>query len=332
MKKLLALLCVLAMSMFMLTACGGSDTASDELAEMEYSIGIALFGDHPSLENCKEGFLKGLEEEGIVEGENLDVDIQSAQFDTGTANQIAQSMVANKVDLICAIATPIAQSAFNAAEGTDIPTIFTAVSDPEAAMLTEGNVTGTSDKLPVEAQLKMIRAMLPDAKNIGILYCTSEANSISTLATYKELAPKYGFEIIESGISTSADIPLATDNLLLQVDCISNLTDNTVVGSLQTILDKANKRNIPVFGSEIEQVKNGCVASEGINYISLGIQTGKMAAKVLKGEATAEEIPYETIEESELYVNYEVMDALNITLPDELADRAQDANAEEDAE
>ncbi|MEE0777384.1 MAG: ABC transporter substrate-binding protein [Bacillota bacterium] len=328
MKKLLALLCALILSALMLASCGGDDAATEkeQEAEMKYTIGIAMFGDHPSLENCKDGFIQGLEEEGIVEDENLKIDIQSAQFDTGTANQVAQSMVAQKVDMICAIATPMAQSAFNAAEGTEIPTVFTAVSDPEAAMLTEGNVTGTSDKLPVEAQLKMIRAMLPEAKSIGILYCTSEANSLSTLETYKELAPQYGFEIVESGISTSADIPLAADNLLLKVDCLTNLTDNTVVGSLQTILDKANKLNIPVFGSEIEQVKNGCVASEGINYVDLGIQTGKMAAKILKGEAKASDIPYETIEESELYVNYEVMKDFGIELPAELAERALDAN------
>ena len=133
---------------------------------------------------------------------------------------------------------------------------------------------------------------------------------------------------MESGVSTSADIPLAADNLLLQVDCLSNLTDNTVVGSLQTILDKANNLNIPVFGSEVEQVKDGCVASEGINYIDLGVQTGKMAAQILKGEAQASDMPYETIEASELYVNYEAMEALGIEMPEELADRALDANEE----
>ena len=330
MKKIIALLSTLIISIAMLTACSSQDdtTAEEETQEPQYTVGIAMFGDHPSLENCKDGFLQGLEEEGIVEGENLEVDLQSAQFDTNTANQIAQSMVAQDVDMICAIATPMAQSAFNAAESTDIPTVFTAVSDPETAMLTEGNVTGTADKLPVEAQLQMIRAMLPEATTIGILYCTSEANSLSTLETYKELAPQYDFEIVESGVSTSADIPLAADNLLLQVDCLSNLTDNTVVGSLQTILDKANKLNIPVFGSEVEQVKDGCVASEGINYIDLGVQTGKMAAQILKGEAQASDMPYETIEASELYVNYEAMEALGIEMPEELADRALDANEE----
>ena len=109
----------------------------------------------------------------------------------------------------------------------------------------------------------MIRQILPDAKKIGILYTTSEANSVSALETYKELAGDYDFEIVEKGVTQTADISLATEELLSEVDCLTNLTDNTVVNSLATILDKANAQNIPVFGSEIEQVKLGCVAAEG---------------------------------------------------------------------
>lgn len=329
MKKLLAL-CLCAVMALSFTACG-NETSKEE--EMEYTIGIAQFGDHNSLANCKTGFIEGLEEEGIIKDENLEIIQENAQFDTGTANQVASSLVAQKVDLICAIATPMAQSAFNAAEGSGIPTVFTAVTDPEAAMLTEGNVTGTSDKLPVEEQLKMIRAFLPEAKTIGIMYCTSEANSISALEEYKSLAPQYGFEIVESGVSVSSDIPLAADNLLLEVDCVTNLTDNTVVGSLSTIISKANDLKVPVFGSEIEQVKKGCVAAVGLDYIALGKQTGHMAAKILKGEATAEDIPYETIAESQLYYNPEVLETFELTVPEELIETAIDineANSEEE--
>lgn len=164
----------------------------------------------------------------------------------------------------------------------------------------------------------MIRTMLPDAKKIGILYTTSEANSVSAIAEYKELVGKYDFELVEKGIATTADIPLAAEELLRQVDCITNLTDNTVVSSLPTILEKANEKKIPVFGSEIEQVKIGCLAAEGIDYISLGKQTGKMAAQVLKGEKKASEIPFETITEPGFYVNNKVAENLGIQVPEEL--------------
>ena len=278
---------------------------------------------HASLDNCREGFIAGLAEEGFVEGENLSIDYQDANFDGGTSNLIAEAFVSSKVDLICAIATPMAQAAYNAAEGK-IPVIFTAVTDPVLAGITEGNITGTSDMLPVEAQLKLIRALMPGAAKIGIMYTTSEVNSESAIAVYKELAGDYGFEIITTGISVPADIPLAIDGLLAKVDCISNLTDNTVVGSLPIILEAAKAKGIPVFGSEIEQVKIGCAAAEGLEYYELGKQTGKMAAKVLKGEAEASDIPYEIITESFLYINSTVMAELGLILPSDMAGRAED--------
>ena len=304
-------------------------TAAAACAE-GYRIGIGQFAQHGSLDNCYTGFVEGLAEAGLVEGENLTIDPQNAQADMGITQQIAAQFAAENVDLMVGIATPMAQACYNAADGA-IPTIFTAVTDPVAAGFVKedgtaaGEVTGTSDALPVEVQLKMIRAMLPDATKIGILYTTSEVNSISAIAEYKVLAPAYGFEIVESGISTTADIPLALDALLSKVDCLTNLTDNTVVSALALVLDKANAAGKPVFGSEIEQVKLGCAAAEGLDYIALGRQTGLMAAKVLKGEAKASEIPYEIITEPQLYVNSEALAKFGITLSDELAARAIEA-------
>ena len=304
-------------------------TAAAACAE-GYRVGVGQFAQHGSLDNCYTGFIEGLAEAGFVEGDNLTVDLQNAQADMGITQQIAAQFAAENVDLMVGIATPMAQACYNAADGA-IPTIFTAVTDPVAAGFVKedgtaaGEVTGTSDALPVEAQLKMIRAMLPDATKIGILYTTSEVNSISAIAEYKALAPAYGFEIVESGISTTADIPLALDALLSKVDCLTNLTDNTVVSALALVLDKANAAGKPVFGSEIEQVKLGCAAAEGLDYIALGRQTGLMAAKVLKGEAKASEIPYEIITEPQLYVNSEALAKFGITLSDELAARAIEA-------
>ena len=294
-----------------------------------YTIGIGQFAQHGSLDNCYQGFVEGLAEAGLVEGENLKIDLQNAQADMGIAQQIAAQFASAKVDMMVGIATPMAQACYNAAAGA-IPTIFTAVTDPVAAGFASadgvaaGEVTGTSDALPIKAQLETIRAMLPDAKKIGILYTTSEVNSISAIEIYKSLAGDYGFEIVESGISTTADIPLALDALLGKVDCLTNLTDNTVVSALALVLDKANAAGKPVFGSEIEQVKLGCVAAEGLDYIALGRQTGLMAAKVLKGEAKASEIPYEIITEPGLYVNTEALAKFGIVLSDELKARANE--------
>lgn len=344
MKKSITALLVTAMAFSLLTGCSGSQSgasqASDETAsqasseseaaEGEYTIGIEQFAVHGSLDNCREGFLAGLAEEGLVEGENLTVMYENAQADPGIAAQISNNFAAKGADLICGIATVSAQSAYSVGRKNDIPVIYTAVTDPVAAELANedgtpvGEVTGTSDKLPVEQQLEMIRTILPDAKSIGILYTTSEVNSLSAIEEYKALAPEYGFEIVEGGVSASADIPLATDSLLSKVDCLTNLTDNTVVSSLPLILDKASKQNKSVFGSEIEQVRIGCLAAMGLDYVDLGKQTGRMAAKVLKGEAKASEMNYEVIEDAAFYGNTQVAEDLGISLPEELTSSAKE--------
>lgn len=308
------------------TGCGKKANAADGEKKV-YTIGISQFAEHGSLDNCREGFLQGLKEEGLEEGKNLKIDYKNAAADMGTAGQIADAFVSEKADLICAVATPSAQSSYRAAMSKKIPVIYTACTDPVAAELAKkdetpvGEVTGT-DKLPVEAQLQMIRAMLPQAQTIGIMYTTSEVNSISAIREYEQLAGKYGFTIETSGITTTADVSLAADKLLEKADCLTNLTDNTVVNSLPTILQKANDKKIPVFGSEIEQVKTGCLAAEGIEYVSLGKQTGKMAAKVLKGEMKASEIKFETISESSFYLNTAVADKLGIAVSDKEKERA----------
>lgn len=334
--KVLAVILGAAMTMS-LGACGSSGgsgnsaSGQDSSGEKTYTIGISQFAEHGSLDNCREGFIEGLKEEGIEEGKNLTIEVKNAAADQGTAKQISDTFVSDKVDLICAIATPSAQAAYNSAIDTDIPVVYTAVTDPIAAELADengtpvGNVTGTSDELPIKAQLEMIREMLPDAKKIGIMYTTSEVNSVSALETYKELAGDYGFTIVDKGVTQTADISLATDEILEEVDCLTNLTDNTVVNSLATILDKANTKKIPVFGSEIEQVKIGCLAAEGLDYVELGKQTGRMAAKVLKGEAEASEMNYETITEPGYYVNTAVAENLGITVSEELLETAAES-------
>ena len=290
-------------------------------------IGISQFGEHPSLDNCRIGFLQGLEEAGLKEGTDFEVHYQNAGFDPNVCTQIGTTFSAENVDLMVAIATPSATACYAAAEDKNIPVIFTAITDPVEAKLDSGNVTGTSDKLPVEAQLDLIRTLQPEAKTIGIIYTTSEPNSVSAIAEYQEKAPEYGFTIEVVGITSQAEVTQAADTLLNKgIDCMSNLTDNTVVGVLASVLEKTDAAGVPVYGSEVEQVKIGCVAAAGIDYIALGIQTGQMAAKVLRGEATCEEIPYETISEYGIYINSDALNAMGIEIPASVADKAIEAN------
>lgn len=311
-----------------LAACGSQETTSDDSGDgssPKYLIGISQYGQHGSLDNCREGFLQGLEEAGLKEGVDFEVDYRNADFDDTMTTQIGDAFSAENVDLMVGIATNSAVACFNAAEDKDIPVIFTAITDPVGAHLDSGNITGTSDALPVAGQLELIRALQPDADTVGIIYTTSEPNSVYSVGIYEDLAADYGFTIDAVGVTSQAEVPQAVDQLIADgVDCLSNLTDNNVVGVLTSILEKTDEAGIPVYGSEVEQVKLGCVAGAGLDYVQLGIQTGKMAAKVLTGEATCEDLPYETIENYGLYINSDSLSALGITVPEDIAQSAQE--------
>jgi putative ABC transport system substrate-binding protein len=314
MKKIISVLIIIAFAFTFTAGCSKSETSV---------IGISQYGEHASLDNCREGFIQGLIDYGLVEDEDFKIDYQNAGFDDNIATQIAQRFSANNVAMMCAIATPSATACFAAAEDKDIPVVFTAITDPIEAKLDKGNVTGTSDRLPVDAQLEMIRKLQPQAETIGILYTTSEPNSVSAIAEYQDKAPNYGFSIEAIGVMQQSEVTLAADNLIGKgVDCFSNLTDNNVVGVLPAILEKTDQAGIAVYGSEVEQVRLGCVASAGIDYFLLGQQTGIMAAKILKGESTAEDMPYESITDFSYYINTQALLRMEIVVPDDLAAQA----------
>lgn len=322
MKKTIVILLTALLCVFSLTGCQSSTSSTAADGTEAYTIGISQIAPHGSLDNCREGFIAGLAAEGFVDGENLIIDYKNAEGEPSNAAMISETFVSKKYDLIGAIATPTAMAAYNAALGTDIPVVFTAVSDPVAAGIVSSMekpdtiCTGTSDALPLEEQMQMIRAFLPEARTIGILYTTSETNSLTHLESFKKLAPKYDFTIEAVGVSNQSEIPLAMDVLVTKCDVINNFTDNNVVNNLDTVLAKAKEAGIPVFGSEEEQVKKGCVAAQNIDYFSLGEKTGKMAARVLKGESPAS-MPVEVISDYLPVANKEAMELYGLTMPEE---------------
>lgn len=204
--KMVALAVSVILIVCAFSACTGNGTGEESQNEGAASgavkkIGIIQYAPHASLDNCYKGLIQGLEKAGYKDGEKAKIDFQNANGEDQMATQIANNMAAQKYDLIIGIATPAATAAYSAARSANIPTVFCAVSDPVAAKLVTSldepgnNTTGTTDLLNLEAQMKMIRALQPDAKKIGILYTTSEANSVSHLKQFKELAPKYGLKL-----------------------------------------------------------------------------------------------------------------------------------------
>ena len=314
---------------FSMAACSAENTGDLQSGSNDRTVkvGVIQYAPHGSLDNCYTGFIQGLAQGGFTEGVNLELVFQNANGETSTSDLIAKNLVAQKVDLIAAVATPAAMSAFSAVQSAGKPpVVFTAVSDPVSTGLvqslesTGANITGSCDVLPLEAQVKMIRAFLPQAKKIGVLYTTSEPNSVSHLAKLKTIAADYGFEVVDQGVTNASEVGSGANALIAKgVDCINNFTDNNVVNHLTVVLQAAEKANIPVFGSEEEQVKLGCLAAEGIDYIALGRETGLMAAKILKGEATADSLPVATATDSKPFYNQAVLERLGLTLPQDYA-------------
>ncbi len=321
--KLTSLILTAAMALTGLTACSSNNGSSaGSTSEDSYTVGVIQFGSHPSLDNCYQGIEEALNASAIAD--KITIDRQDGNFDSATCDTIAKNMVAKKYDIIYAIATPAAISAYAAAANTDIPVIFCAVSDPVAAGIVDdmsapgGNCTGTSDILDFNAQVDLIMALQPEVKKIGVLYTTSEANSVSQLASLKEVASAKGLEIVEQGVQGAADVPQAAATLASKVDCINNFTDNNVVSNLTVLLEQANAAGIPVYGSEVEQVTNGCIASVSIDYVALGKVTGDMGVQVLGG-TSAGTIPVGQITDGTAVVNTDVMAQFGITLPDAYA-------------
>ncbi len=324
-KKIISLVLTLVLVCGVLAGCGSTGNSGEGSSSGDkLQIGVIQYMSHPSLDNCYQGVEEALTEKY---GDDVEIDRQigsdaSADADCET---YAKMMVANGYDMIIAIATPAATSAYAATEASDIPVVFCAVSDPVTAQLVSsletpgGACTGTSDILDMEAQVDLIQSLQPDVKSIGVLYTTSEANSITQLEMLREVASARGISVEASGVQGASDIPAAAAALVQKVDCINNFTDNNVVNNLQVLIEAANGAGIPVYGSEIEQVKNGCLASASIDYVALGRETGNMAVEVLEG-ADISTMSVRTISEATPVINTDVLTALNIELPAEYAD------------
>lgn len=314
MKKIIAVMLAVIM---MLAFAGCGETQNEKNSVLK--IGIIQYMSHPSLDNCYNGVISALESSGLQY--TVDYQIGSGNSADSDCTNFAKNMVAANYDMIIAIATPAAKSAFAATDDTEIPVIFCAVSDPVAAGLVESMdapgylCTGTSDVLDLEAQVALIKAMQPEVKSIGILYTSSEDNSITNLKNFKAVCDKEGIEVVATAVQGASDIPSAAEELASKVDCINNFTDNNVVNNLSVVLTAADKYGIPVYGSEEEQVINGCLASVSIDYVALGRVTGEMAVSVLKGE-DASTMAVKTITEATPVINSSVLKKLGLSTPE----------------
>ncbi len=326
-KNVTGLLVIVMLMAAMLTGCGGSgEAASDSTDEKDLpTVGIVQIVEHPSLDTIRESILAQLKEEGFVDGETMTVDYQNAQNEQANLKTICQKFAANDYDLIIAIATPSAQAALG--ETTEIPIIFSAVTDPLAAQLVEnlevpgGNVTGTSDAVSAEMIMELAMEITPDIKTIGALYNSSEVNSVSVIDDLKEYAAANGLTVVEAPVMNSSEVQQSAEFLAGKADVVFSPIDNTVASTMPIITQTFNDAKIPFYVGADSMVNDGGLATYGINYTILGQETGKMVAQVLNGTDPGT-IPVMTMTDMNIYINQNTADTIGVTFPQSVLDKA----------
>ncbi|WP_182187557.1 ABC transporter substrate-binding protein [Pectinatus frisingensis] len=306
----------------LIAGCGSQKANNDTSDKKTFKIGVVQLVEHNALDAANKGFIDGLKERGYVEGQNITVDQQNAQADQSNLKNIAERFVSDKDDLICAIATPAAQTVANATK--NIPIVGTAITDYKSAKLVAsnekpgGNITGTSDMSPIKEQIDLLIKLFPNAKTIGTVYSSSEINSEIQVNLMKEYAESKGLKVETATVSTVNDIQQAVQSLTGKVDVFYEPTDNVIASAMPTLTSITDPAKIPVICGEPNMVKQGGLITYGIDYYKLGIQTSHMAADILDGKTKPADMPIETAKDLKITVNKKDAATLGITIPDDI--------------
>lgn len=333
-KKFLCTVLCLTLMVTVLCACSNKETSSpapsqtsssgevSAVSDQPYKIGLIQFMEHPSLDTIRESIMERLTEWGYGE-DKVTVDYQNAAGDAANMNTICQKFVGDKVDMIIAIATPAAQVAISSAEGTDIKVLFAAVNNPEEdlgiknAAAPEGNVTGTSDRIPITSTVDLALKVNPALKNFGLLYTSSESNSVAAAKEAKAYCESKDINVVEGTISNVSELSQVATDLCGKVDAIFTTTDNTVAGSIAVVTDATRKAKVPWYVGADSMVQDGGLAAIGIDYSELGHQTADMAVELIEGKPVSE-VPVFFFETYSTYINQNTLDAVGVTFPDDV--------------
>lgn len=288
----------------------------------QIKIGVLQLIEHNALDSAYKGFVDGLKEAGYEDGKNIIIDYQNAQGEQANCITIGQKFINDKSDLILAIATPAAQAIANMTK--DIPILITAVTDPADSKLVAdnnapgGNVTGTSDLTPVEAQIELLKEMIPNVKTVGLLYCSSEQNSVFQINIAKKKLDAMGIKYIDIAISNLNEIQQVIQNVIGKVEAIYTPTDNMIANGMATVALMTEPAKLPVICGEGGMTMLGGTATYGINYYELGKLTSTQAVSILKGDKKTFEMPIEYLQKFDLVVNTNMIESIGLTIPESL--------------
>lgn len=288
----------------------------------QIKIGVLQLIEHNALDSAYKGFVDGLKEAGYENGKNIIIDYQNAQGEQANCITIGQKFINDKSDLILAIATPAAQAIANMTK--DIPILITAVTDPADSKLVAdnnapgGNVTGTSDLTPVEAQIELLKEIIPNVKTVGLLYCSSEQNSVFQINIAKKKLDAMGIKYIDIAISNLNEIQQVIQNIIGKVEAIYTPTDNMIANGMATVALMTEPAKLPVICGEGGMTMLGGTATYGINYYELGKLTSTQAVSILKGDKKTAEMPIEYLQKFDLVVNTNMIESIGLTIPESL--------------
>ncbi|AXQ77737.1 ABC transporter substrate-binding protein [Streptococcus chenjunshii] len=316
MKRLMKTVLGLGFALLLLAGCSQKSDSAKTAASDAKHIGILQYVEHESLTAARKGFIDELKKEGYVDGDNIVIDYENAQGDQANLQTISESLVQDN-DLVLGIATPAAQALATAT--SDLPVLFTAVTDPVSAKLVDSmkkpgaNVTGTSDLSPIDKQVELLQEVLPDVKKVGIMYTTNERNSEVQVDEAKKAFKAAGIETVVKGISSTNDVQDTAKSLMNQTEVLFIPTDNTIVSSISLITDLSKEMKIPVVGGSADVVESGVLFSYGADYEALGRQTAQLAIKILEGEEPSD-VPAEYPDTLQVVVNEEMAETLGIDI------------------
>lgn len=317
-KKVLSVT-VLTSMLFSLTGCSGNGSQQADSADDKLKVGIVQMIDNGAFEEMREGFIAELEAKGYGE-DKVDIVYKNAQGDATNLNTICQEMVDSDVDLVAAIATPAAQAMV--AMESDIPVIFISVGNPVGAgVITEmehpdKNATGTSNAIPINEIFELSDSLTPGMQTYGLLYCTSEVNSVTTAENAKAYLTERGLHYVEKIVTNSSEVQQAAQSLVGDVDAIFVPNDSVIQAAMPLVAEVARDAKIPVYGSSAVMVDSGAFATVAITDTEIGAISADMAIEYLEGKAIAD-IPALVVPANAIVVNEDTMETLGITLTDE---------------
>lgn len=328
MKKSLAAMVSLLVLLMAVSGCSSQpakNSPTDNTDKKQLQVGIVQLVEHPSLDTIRTECIAQLAKDGFKDGDNIVIDYQNGQNDQTNLKTICQKFSNKKYDLIIAIATSSAQAAVG--ETSTIPVVFAACTDPVGSGLVTDltkpgkNVTGTSDAVSAAQIMDLAQRITPGIKTIGALYSSSETNSISVIKGLKDYAKKNGMTVVEATVTNSSEAQQAASSLVGKVDAMFTPIDNTIASAMPIVAQVTKRAKIPFYVGADSMVKDGGLATYGVNYTQLGQETGSMAAEILKGKKPGD-IPVKTWDTFDIYINQATADAIGVTIPDDVKKEA----------